>query len=64
MNTIARAAAGAAGTPGDPGAGIDRGERGLDQIRGPQVDPVLGREVPERQRLFVAEPYVVAEVVV
>jgi len=39
----------AARTAGDLGAELDRGERRLDGVRGPQVDPMLGRVVVERQ---------------
>jgi hypothetical protein len=41
-----------AGPAGDLGPQLDRGERGLDGVRGPQVDPVLGREVVDRQQLL------------
>jgi hypothetical protein len=30
----------------------DGGEGRLDRVRGPQVDPVLGREVVERQQII------------
>lgn len=39
----------AARATGDPGAELDPGERRLDRVGGPLVDPVRGREVVERQ---------------
>ena len=43
----------ASGAAGDLGAELDGGERRLDRVRGPQVDPVLGREVVERQQFLL-----------
>ncbi|GED83205.1 hypothetical protein TNCT6_02900 [Streptomyces sp. 6-11-2] len=40
-----------AGAAGDLGAQADGGERGLDRVGRPQVDPVLGGEIVERQQL-------------
>jgi hypothetical protein len=39
------------GSFGDLGAVADRGERRLDGVRGAEMDPVLGREVEEREQL-------------
>jgi hypothetical protein len=43
---------GAAGAAGDLGAEFDGGERRLNGVCGPQVDPVLGRKVVERQQFL------------
>lgn len=43
---------GAARAAGDLGAELDGGERRLDWVRGPQVDPVFGREVIEREQFL------------
>lgn len=40
-----------AGASGDLGPQAHGGEHGLDRIRGPHVDPVLGWEAGERQQL-------------
>lgn len=41
------------GASGEVGPQAHGGERGLDRIRGPRVDPVLGWEVEECQQLVL-----------